>query len=85
MGEGEVTKLRVLITDESRHSREAKDTLVAMDIPFYEISIDRISANNYKIPTLLTPEGTFEGIELVKVYSVAEKNGFHKMVEPPSF
>ena len=68
--------MRVLITDGSRHSHEAKETLQQMEISFLEISIDRISSNHLKIPTLLTPEGTFEGVDLVKMYSTAEKNPF---------
>jgi hypothetical protein len=77
-------KMRILITDDSTNCLEAIEMLKAMKIDFFQISIDKISQSNFEVPTLLAPEGRFEGINLVKMYSKAEKNGFHKMIENPS-
>jgi len=76
----EMVKMRVLIIDDSRNCAEAVETFKKMEIPFETISIDKISHNNFELPTLLAPEGRFEGIHSVKMYTKAEKNGFHKLI-----
>lgn len=72
--------MRILVTDRSEKSREALDTLEEMKIDFFEITIEKIARINFEVPLLLAPEGRFEGLDLVKMYSKAEKNGFHEML-----
>lgn len=73
---------RVLIIDDSNQSKEAIQVLRNMEISFVCISREKIAQTNFKLPTLLAPEGKFEGIFSVKMYSEAERNGFHKMIAP---
>ena len=75
-------KMRILIIDDSRNCAEAVDIFEKMEIPFVRISIEEIAHNNFELPTLLAPEGKFEGIPSIKMYTEAEKNGFHKMIAP---
>lgn len=74
-------KIRILIIDESKSSQEAREILRTGKIDFMEIHSEKLSQLNFHIPTLLAPEGQFEGIELVKKYTTAENNGFHKKLE----
>ena len=74
-------KMRVLITDGSPNSLEAAEDLRKKKISFVELSIEKISQVDFKVPMLLAPEGRFEGVNLVKAYSKAEVNGFHKKLE----
>ena len=73
--------MRVLITDDSPNSREASEDLRKKKIVFIEIPIEKISQVDFEVPLLLAPEGRFEGVNLVKAYSKAEENGFHKKLE----
>lgn len=81
----EMENMRVLIIDDSRNCTEAIETFKKMEIPFVIVSIDKIAQTNFELPTLLAPEGRFEGIHSVKMYTEAEKNGFHKMISPTCF
>lgn len=70
--------MRVLITDESSHSLEARNVLEAQKIDFTEVSVEKISFSSGAMPVLLAPEGRFEGIASVSMYVRAEMNGVHK-------
>ena len=76
-----IVSKRLLITDNSPNSQEAFKILKKKNIDFIEIPIKTISSSNFKAPTLLAPEGRFEGIDFVKAYTKAEENGFHKRLE----
>lgn len=81
-GAMEMEKMRVLIIDDSRNCAEAVNIFEQMEIPFVIVPIEDIAHNNFELPTLLTPEGKFEGIPSIKMYTEAEKKGFHKMIAP---
>ena len=76
--------MRILITDRTKSSQEAVENLKKMKVSFVEISVEKISPVNFKIPVLLAPEGRFEGVESVKMYLKAERNGFNKKLENPT-
>ncbi|GAG15051.1 unnamed protein product [marine sediment metagenome] len=74
-------KTRILITDETESSKKVLEILREIDIQFTEIRVGELSQTDFLLPTLIAPEGRFEGEQLVQVYAKAEKNGFHKKIE----
>ena len=75
-----MVKMRILITDETESSRKVLDLLREIELEFTEIRVDDLSHTDFPLPTLIAPEGRFEGELLVQVYAKAEKNGFHKKI-----
>ena len=73
--------MRFLVVDKSKESQQAIRILKDKQINFEVIPIEQSFTNNFKVPLLLTPEGRFEGIDLVRTYTKAEENGFHKKLE----
>ncbi len=72
--------MRVLVTDDSENSAKAKRVLVAARIEFTEMNVENIWRDDLKTPTLITPEGIFEGWTSVEMYSRVEAKGFHKTI-----